>query len=75
MKIYKSTLEKISIFWNKKIVLINDHISLLSFTLGIYGERFFLYVHKFLKNMSPEMFSFICILGSYYLITKIFKKF
>lgn len=29
--------------------------------VGTYGERFFMLVHTLVCNMSPEVFSFICL--------------
>lgn len=52
----------------KKISFSNDLAAMLCFVLGVYGERFFLYVHSLIGAMSPETFSFVCLIGTYSVI-------
>ncbi len=58
------------ISWNKKYFLSGDYANMLCFVLGIYGERFFLYVYSLLRTISPEEFSFVCLIGTYCFIVK-----
>lgn len=52
----------------KKISLSSDFAAMLCFMLGVYGERFFLYVYSLLGAISPETFSAVCLLGTYSVI-------
>ena len=49
-----------------KISTSSDFAAMLCFVLGVYGERFFLYVYSLLG----EIFSFVCLIGTYSIIVR-----
>lgn len=52
-----------------------ENISFMTYSfLGIYGERFFKYLFSHLKSLSPETFSFFCLICSYCVLRKVFKS-
>jgi hypothetical protein len=53
-----------------KISTSSDFAAMLCFVLGVYGERFFLYVYSLLGEISPETFSFVCLIGTYSIIVR-----
>lgn len=61
-------LQTICIAMSKKNTISSDFAAMLCFMLGVYGERFFLYVYSLLGEISPETFSFVCLLGTYIII-------
>lgn len=54
----------------KKITFSSDFATMLCFLLGVYGERFFLYVYSLLGEISPETFSFVCLIGTYSILNR-----
>lgn len=52
----------------------NDMAAMLCFILGVYGERFFLYLYSRLGAISPKVFCLICLMGTYFIITKFIHK-
>lgn len=42
--------------------------------VGTYGERIFVALHAFIRNMKPELFSFICLTIVFILLTILTHK-
>lgn len=67
-------LQSILISWGKKIIPLNDFATMLCFMLGVYGERFFLYIYSRLGTISPRMFSFMSLICAYFILDKFIHK-
>lgn len=51
-----------------------DFLELVLLFVGTYGERIFVALHAFIRNMKPESFSFICLAIVFVLLTKLTHK-
>lgn len=58
------------ISWSANNSCFNDFAVMVCFMLGVYGERFFLYICSLLRWKSPEEFAFLCLFASYCIISK-----
>lgn len=67
----KILIQRIGIWLKQKDISLESVSSMSCFILGVYGERVFIYLHTLFKSLSPEIFSFFCILCTYLGIRKI----
>lgn len=73
MKIFLFIIQKLKIVCisgDNKIIISNEFMAMLCFVLGVYGERFFVYIYSLLEKVSPEQFSFVCLLCTYFCISR-----